>query len=85
MQRKSERELVVTRVFNGPPRVFEVWTRRELLKRWWAPKSVLHERNSSKEALDEAVAGMEVGMPESFAQLDELLAALDASDEVVRG
>ena len=34
MQRKSERELVVTRVFNGPPRVFEVWTRRELLKRF---------------------------------------------------
>jgi uncharacterized protein YndB with AHSA1/START domain len=38
--RKSELELVVTRTFNGPARiVFEAWTRPELLKRWWAPKS----------------------------------------------
>ena len=40
VERKSERELVVTRSFNGPARlVFEAWTRPELLKRWWAPKS----------------------------------------------
>jgi uncharacterized protein YndB with AHSA1/START domain len=40
MERKSERELVVTRTFNGPARiVFEAWTKPELLKRWWAPKS----------------------------------------------
>jgi uncharacterized protein YndB with AHSA1/START domain len=40
VERTSERELVVTRLFNGPPRiVFEAWTRPELLKRWWAPKS----------------------------------------------
>jgi uncharacterized protein YndB with AHSA1/START domain len=40
VQRKSERELVVTRIFNGPARiVFEAWTKPELLKRWWAPKS----------------------------------------------
>jgi uncharacterized protein YndB with AHSA1/START domain len=39
--RKSDRELVVTRTFNGPARiVFEAWTRPELLKRWWAPKSM---------------------------------------------
>ena len=39
-ERKSERELVVTRTFNGPARiVFEAWTRPELLKRWWVPKS----------------------------------------------
>jgi len=39
-ERKSDRELVVTRTFNGPARiVFEAWTRPELLKRWWAPKS----------------------------------------------
>ncbi len=39
-ERKSERELVVTRSFNGPARiVFEAWTKPELLKRWWAPKS----------------------------------------------
>jgi uncharacterized protein YndB with AHSA1/START domain len=38
--RKSDRELVVTRTFNGPARiVFEAWTKPELLKRWWAPKS----------------------------------------------
>ena len=40
VERKSERELVVTRTFNGPAHiVFEAWTRPELLKRWWAPKS----------------------------------------------
>jgi uncharacterized protein YndB with AHSA1/START domain len=40
-ERKSERELVVTRTFNGPaPIVFDAWTKPELLKRWWAPKSI---------------------------------------------
>jgi uncharacterized protein YndB with AHSA1/START domain len=39
-ERKSERELVVTRTFNGPARiVFEAWTKAELLKQWWVPKS----------------------------------------------
>ena len=151
VERKSERELVVARTFNGPARiVFEAWTKPELLKRWWAPKSagvsllsceadvrvggryrfefghegsktmaffgrylevtphsrlvwtneesdggavttvtfeeeggktllVMHELYPSKEALDAAVAGMEGGMPESFAQLDELLVTLGAS------
>jgi uncharacterized protein YndB with AHSA1/START domain len=152
VERKSERELVVTRTFNGPVRiVFEAWTRPELLKQWWAPKStgmsliscevdvrvggkyrfefghgaskpvaffgryievtpharlvwtndesddgavttvtfeekagqtllVLQERYASKEALDGAIAGMECGaMPETFAQLDELLATLGQS------
>jgi uncharacterized protein YndB with AHSA1/START domain len=40
VERKSERELVVTRTFNGPARtVFEAWTKPELIKRWWTPKS----------------------------------------------
>src|SRR5579872_6065203 len=40
VERKSERELVVTRVFNGPAHiVFDAWTKPELLQRWWAPKS----------------------------------------------
>jgi len=40
VERKSERELVVTRTINGPPRiVFEAWTTPELFKRWWVPKS----------------------------------------------
>ena len=150
VERKSERELVVTRTFNGPARiVFEAWTRPELFKRWWAPKSagvsllscemdvrtgggyrlefghegskpmaffgkyievtphsrlvwtndesddaavttvtfeeeggktllVLHELYPSKEALDDAIIGMEGGMPEQFEQLDELLVTLGA-------
>jgi uncharacterized protein YndB with AHSA1/START domain len=154
VERKSERELIVTRTFNGPARlVFEAWTKPELLKRWWAPKStgmslvsceadvrvggryrfefghegstkpmeffgryievtpnsrlvwtneesddgavttvtfegkggktllVMHELYPSKEALDGAIAGMEGGMPETFAQLDELLVTLGASVE----
>jgi uncharacterized protein YndB with AHSA1/START domain len=40
VERQSERELVVTRTFNGPASiVFEAWTQPELFKRWWAPKS----------------------------------------------
>jgi uncharacterized protein YndB with AHSA1/START domain len=41
VERKSDRELVVTRSFNGPAHlVFNAWTKPELLKRWWVPKSV---------------------------------------------
>jgi uncharacterized protein YndB with AHSA1/START domain len=41
VERKSDRELVVTRTFNAPARlVFEAWTRPELLKQWWVPKSM---------------------------------------------
>ncbi len=151
VERKSERELVLTRTFNGPARiVFEAWTKPELLKRWWVPKSagvsllsceldvrvggryrfefgqeasksmvffgryieviphsrlvwtneesdegavttvtfeekggktllVMHELYPSKEALDGSIAGMEGGMQETFAQLDELLVTLGAS------
>jgi uncharacterized protein YndB with AHSA1/START domain len=40
VERKSDRELVVTRIFNGPIHlVFEAWTKPELFKRWWAPRS----------------------------------------------
>ena len=151
VERKSERELVVTRTVNAPARlVFEAWTKPELLKQWWVPKSfpisllscetdvrvggryrlvfahgasepmeffgryievtphsrlawtndesddgpvttvtfeerggqtllVMHELYPSKEALDDSIAGMEGGMPEQFAQLDELLVTLGAS------
>jgi uncharacterized protein YndB with AHSA1/START domain len=151
VERKSERELVVTRTFNGPARiVFEAWTRPELLKLWWAPRSigvsllsceadvrvggkyrfeigheaskpmaffgqyvevtphsrlvwtneesddgavttvtfedkggktllVMHELYPSMDAMDRAIAGMEGGFSETFAQLDELLATLGAS------
>ena len=41
LERKSDRELVVTRTFDAPARiVFEAWTKPELFKRWWAPKSM---------------------------------------------
>jgi uncharacterized protein YndB with AHSA1/START domain len=41
VERKSEREIVVTRTFNGPARiVFEAWTKPELFKKWWVPKSM---------------------------------------------
>jgi uncharacterized protein YndB with AHSA1/START domain len=149
VERKSDRELVITRTFNAPVRlVFQAWTTPELIKRWWAPKSsgmallsceadvraggryrfefgregskpmmaffgkyievipnarlvwtneesdegavstltfeekdgmtilVLSEIYPSKEALDASIAGMEDGMPETFAQLDELLVTL---------
>src|SRR5688500_20117575 len=41
VKRKSERELVVTRTIDAPPRiVFEAWTKAELFQRWWVPKSI---------------------------------------------
>jgi uncharacterized protein YndB with AHSA1/START domain len=41
VERKSDRELVTTRTINGPARlVFEAWTKAELFKRWWVPKSL---------------------------------------------
>jgi len=41
VQRKSDRELVVTRTFDAPARlVFEAWSRPELFKKWWVPKSM---------------------------------------------
>ena len=41
VERKSDREMVVTRTFDAPARiVFEAWTKPELFMRWWAPKSM---------------------------------------------
>jgi uncharacterized protein YndB with AHSA1/START domain len=148
VERKSDRELVVTRTFDAPARlVFEAWAKPELFRRWWVPKSVgmgliscemdvrtggayrltfrhpaakepmaffgkylevipnarmvwtneesaeasvttvtfeekagrtllvFHELHPSKQSLDDS-SGAADGMPEQFAQLDELLATL---------
>jgi uncharacterized protein YndB with AHSA1/START domain len=40
VERKSERELVVTRTINGPARIaFEAWSKPELFQQWWVPRS----------------------------------------------
>ena len=40
-ERRSDREIVVTRTFDAPARlVFEAWTRPELFRQWWVPKSI---------------------------------------------
>ena len=147
VERKSDRELVVTRTFNAPVHiVFEAWSKPELFKLWWVPKSAgmsliscdmdirtggtyrlefrhpafdqpmaffgtyrevtpnkrivwtneesddgamttvtfeendgktlvtFHELYPTTAALEEALAGSAEGLPEQFAQLDELLA-----------
>lgn len=147
VSRKSDREMVVTRTFDAPVHiVFEAWSKPELFKLWWVPKSAgmslvscdmdirtggtyrlvfrhpafdqpmaffgtykevtpdkrlvwtneesdqgavttvsfeedagktrvtLHEIYPTSAALDEALAGSAEGLPEQFAQLDELLA-----------
>jgi uncharacterized protein YndB with AHSA1/START domain len=147
VERKSDRELVVTRTFNAPAHiVFEAWSKPELFKRWWVPKSAglslmscdmdvrtggtyrlvfrhpasgepiaffgtyrevtpmkrlvwtneesdsgavttvtfeenagktlvtFHELYPTKAACEEALAGSAEGLPEQFAQLDEVLA-----------
>src|SRR6516164_7685759 len=40
LDRTSERELSVTRIFNAPAHiVFQAWSRPDLFQRWWTPKS----------------------------------------------
>jgi uncharacterized protein YndB with AHSA1/START domain len=41
VERTSDREVVVTRTINGPARiVFEAFTRADLFRRWWVPRSL---------------------------------------------
>lgn len=40
IERKGDRELVVTRTFDAPPAmVYKAWSQPGLLRRWWMPKS----------------------------------------------
>ena len=39
LELRGDREFVIERTFNGPPRiVFDAYTRPELVQRWWAPR-----------------------------------------------
>ena len=41
VERTSDREVVVKRVFDAPARlVFEAWTNPEMFQRWWVPRSM---------------------------------------------
>ena len=41
VRKASEREVVVTRMFDAPARlVFEAWSKPELFKKWWVPRSM---------------------------------------------
>ena len=41
VERKSEREVIVRRIFDAPARtVFEAWTQPDLFRQWWVPKSI---------------------------------------------
>jgi len=41
VERRSDREVVVTRTFDAPARlVFEAWSKPDLFARWWVPKSM---------------------------------------------
>ena len=41
VERRGDRELVVTRTFDAPPStVYRAWTQPELFQRWWMPKSI---------------------------------------------
>ncbi len=150
-ERRSDREMVVTRTFDAPVHlVFEAWIRPELFQQWWVPKSsgakllscmqdvrvgggyrlefahpkapttlaffgtyldvvtnerivwtneeseegavttvtfaekdgrtllVMSELYPSKQALENAIEGMDEAMPETFRQLDEFLAVRGA-------
>jgi uncharacterized protein YndB with AHSA1/START domain len=41
VERRSDREVVVTRLFDAPARVvFDAWSKPELVERWWVPRSM---------------------------------------------
>src|SRR5690349_4517260 len=41
IERRSDRELVVSRSFDAPAHlVFEAWSKPELFQKWWLPKSL---------------------------------------------
>ncbi|GMB82473.1 SRPBCC family protein [Shinella zoogloeoides] len=41
IERRGDREFTATRTFNSPPgAVYEAWSRPELFRRWWVPRSV---------------------------------------------
>jgi uncharacterized protein YndB with AHSA1/START domain len=41
IERKGDRELVVSRIFDAPPSVvYRAWSQPELFRRWWAPRSM---------------------------------------------
>ncbi len=40
-ERKSDREMVIRRILDAPARlVFKAWTRPDLFRQWWVPKSI---------------------------------------------
>ena len=151
VERRGDRELVVTRTFDAPPSmVYRAWSQPELFRRWWMPKSAsgvsivscdmdvrtggkyrlefsaggpdtmafygkylevvpnerivwtndegeegavttvtfedqggktlvnFHEVYPSSEALEEALQGSAVALPEQLEQLDELLSSMSA-------
>ena len=71
VERTSDREVVVTRTVNGPAHiVFEAFTRAELFRRWWVPRSLGMTLLSCE--LDARVGGkyrleFDVGGPEPVA------------------
>ena len=71
VERKTDREVVVTRTINGAARlVFEAFTKAELFRRWWVPKSMGMTLLSCE--LDARVGGkyrltFDVGGPEPIA------------------
>ena len=71
VERTSDREVVVTRTVNGPRRiVFDAFTKAELLRRWWVPKSMGMKLVSCE--VDARVGGkyrleFDVGAPEPMA------------------
>ena len=41
VERKSDREVVIRRIFDAPARlVFKAWTQPELFRQWWVPQSI---------------------------------------------
>ena len=45
--KRTDREIIVTRTIDAPPHlVFDAWTKSDLFKRWWAPRSLgMHLRS----------------------------------------
>ena len=79
VERRGDRELVVTRTFNAPPStVYKAWSRPELFQRWWVPKSL------AGVSLDDGpgVARVARTMPVHFRGDRILLGSSDVSDAI---
>jgi uncharacterized protein YndB with AHSA1/START domain len=74
----SDREIVMTRVFDAPRRlVFEAHSKPEHVRRWWGPRRFTVSVRETREDRDGMLqSGMEAGAAETTDRLAEYLGGM---------